>query len=115
MEHNCKGDAGAEERATRSMDQQTTPKPQPLIRPTIETKTTPDDYELFLANWERYRDSCLKPHNHHASEIALQLWDCCLKNLQTILRSNGMVNHSLEEEMLAKMKAVTFTTQRTSF
>ena len=55
-------------------------------------KTTPEDYNLFL-----------KPHNNNASAIALQLWDCCPKDFQTILRSNGMGNDSTKQKMLTKM------------
>ena len=47
-----------------------------------------------MAKWERYQDGCLKPHNHDTLGIALQLWDYYPKILQTILRINGMANHS---------------------
>ena len=63
----------------RAVDQQTAQQLQPLTRPTLETMTTPADYNMFLAKWERYRDGCLKRHIHDASGIALQLWDCCPK------------------------------------
>ena len=53
--------------AQRAVDQRTALKPQLLTGQTLETETGPDDYKLFLAKWERYRDSCLKPHNHDAS------------------------------------------------
>ena len=51
-------------------------------------------------------------HNQDESRIALQLWDCCPKDLQTILRSNRMGNNSMEPAILTKIKAVTFTTQK---
>ena len=50
-EHNCQRDVAAEERATMAMDQQTSLKLRPLTRPTLDTKTTPDDYKLFLAKY----------------------------------------------------------------
>ena len=66
---------------------------------------------MVLAKWERYRDGCLTPNNYNASAIALQLWDCCPNDLQTILRSNGLGNQSTKPKMLDKIKAVTVTTQ----
>ena len=44
--------------------------------------------------------------------IALQLWNCCAKDLQTILRSNVIVNKCMEPKMLTKMKAVAVRTQK---
>ena len=46
----------------------TPPKHKPLTKPTIDT---PDDYNLLMVKWERYRDDCLKPPNISASGIAL--------------------------------------------
>ena len=43
--------------------------------------------------------------------IALQLWHYCPKDLQTFHQSNGIGNRSKEQEMLAKIKVVTVTTQ----
>ena len=54
-------------------DPQSLPKPQPLTRPILETETTLDDYDLFLAKWDRYRDGCFRPNHHDALEIALQI------------------------------------------
>ena len=82
------------------MDQWNAPKLQPLTRLTVDTKTKPNDYKLILAKWDRYRDGCLKPHNHNAAAIALHLWDCCPKILQTILRSNDTDNTSTETELI---------------
>ena len=77
------------------MDQQTVPKPQPLTK----------------AKWERYRDEYLKTHNHNGAAIALQLWNCCPKDLYTVLRSNVMDNTSTKAEVLTKMKTVNVTMQ----
>ena len=74
-EHKHQIDKAAEARAAniqaanaqRTRDQRAAPKPQPLTRPTLETETRPNDYNLFLAKWERYRVGCLKPRNHDAS------------------------------------------------
>ena len=80
-----------------------------LTRPSLHTKTTPDDYNLFMAKWYRNRDGFLKPQIKDASAIALQLWDCFSKDQHTILISNGIDNRSREPEMLAKMIVVTVT------
>ena len=69
----------------RAGDHRAASKPQPLTRPTLEAKTTPDDYDLFLAKWERYREGCLRLNHHNTSGIALQLWDCCPMDLKAIL------------------------------
>ena len=44
---------------TRAVYQPTNPKPQPLKRLTLDTMITPGDYEVFLVQWERYREGCL--------------------------------------------------------
>ena len=49
-------------------------------------------------------------HNHQSLGIALQLWNCCHKDLQTMLRSKSMRNFT-EEETVAKMKVVIVTMQ----
>ena len=93
------------------MDLQTAPKAQPLTRPTLDTETTPNDYDFFVAKWERYRDGCLKPLNPSASTIAMHLLNCCPQDLQAILRSHGINNESTEKQMLAKIKAITVNSQ----
>ena len=93
------------------MDQRTAPKPQLLTILTLYTETTPNNYEIFQAKWYRYRNNSQKPHNHNAAGIVLKLWDCCPKNIQSILRSNGIDNTSMETELLTKMKAVTVMAQ----
>ena len=75
VELNGQRDAAAEERATRAVDQQTSQEPQTTTRVTLDTENTPDNYKLFLAKYERNRDSCQKPHNHNPTMIALKLWD----------------------------------------
>ena len=70
---------------------------------------------MFLAKLERYRDSCLKPHNYDILSKALKLWDNFSKDPQTILRCINMDNYSMEPEMLTKMKAVTITRQSVLF
>jgi hypothetical protein len=57
---------------------------------------------------QRWRQSL---NNHNTSGLALQLCDCYPKDLQTILRSNGMGSHSTKPELLSQMKVVTVTTQ----
>ena len=91
------------------MDLGPTQNPQPLTRPTLETKSTPDGYVVFWPS-QRYRNGCVNPHYHNTLGIALQLWNCCTKDLQTILRSNVIVNKCMEPKMLTKMKAVAVRT-----
>ena len=49
------------------------PETTTVNKTVLGTKTTQEDYDLFLAKWERYRDGCLKRHNHDALGIALKL------------------------------------------
>ena len=38
----------------RAGDQRDAPKPKPLTRPTLETKMTTANYDLFLVNWANW-------------------------------------------------------------
>ena len=49
------------------------------------------------------------------SGIALQLWDCCFRDLQTILRDKSIGTESTEPDILAKMMEVTVKTQNVLF
>ena len=79
VDHKYEMAAAAEARAAnaqtgnvhRAGDQQTAPKLQLLTRPTPEIETIPYDYNRFLAQWERNRDSCPKPKHHNALAIVL--------------------------------------------
>ena len=81
MEHKHQRAEAAEARAAnvevaneqRAVVQRTNQKQQPIARPALDTDTTTNNYNLFLAKWERYRDGCLKPHDHNESRISLQL------------------------------------------
>ena len=77
-EHQCQREQAAGARVSlrknyeqKAIEQCTAPKPQLLERPTLDTETTPDNYDLLMAKCERYRDGCLKPHNqdqHHTKQ-----------------------------------------------
>ena len=71
-EHRHQRDQAAEVRANlQATDMQKAVEKNPAKTATAKTtdpgyQKTPDDYNLFMAQWERYRHGCIKPHNHNA-------------------------------------------------
>ena len=114
-EHNCQRDAAAEQKSNQGSG--TTDRPKKATAD--KTDSGHRDHARQLQNnpnqGREVQRQIIEATQPQATTMALQLWDCCPKYLQIILRISGMDNTSREAEMLTMEEYATNNTLQICF